>query len=335
MAEIYKRPNSPYYYAIFWTPWGERVRRSTRCRDKSQAARHAREWERELEKKAADAAAGIKEPSSVSLLDLAAEFIADRTAKKKATSYVETMERHLKVRILPYFRADTIAAEVTEKDVRAFQRALLDGTAPRNASPKQRRENGKLGVANTNRHIVTLRCMFKFGVQEEYLVLNPAQNVKAIKKKPDPRHRALDDNELGALRAELPAECVFWVDWMCETGCRDNEAAQVLWSDVNLERRELRIRATTAKDADNRTLPLTKAAIAVLDAIELDEKKRKELIFGKRDRRDTLRSAWERTGLPGRAPSAHDFRHYAEFRIMPNCQPEASCATADLGLHSA
>ena len=309
MASVYRRKHSPYWYAEIRTPCGERIRRSTHCRDKTQAARLAREWERRLEQEAADAAAGLRKASNITLIDLIALFLHAYTLLKKAASYIVTMEGHFKVRILEYFGANTRAADITEQQVREFRRALLAGTAPRNSAPGQRRPNGPMGVGTVNKHVMTLRLLFRFGVEEGHLVHNPAERIKSIKKKSDPRHRALNDREIKALEAELREEYVQWTRWIGDTGMRAKEAAELEWPDINVDRLEVTVRASTAKDADNRVVPLTDAALAVLDALEPDPKKRRGKVFGKKQRRYQLVQAWKRTGLPGRAPSTHDFRH--------------------------
>ena len=219
------------------------------------------------------------------------------------------MERHIRVRILAYFGAHIVASSITEQQILAFRRALLAGTAPRNSAPGQRRANGPLRIANVNKHIITLRCLLRFGVQEGYLLHNPAERVKNLKKKPDPRHRAVPVEELDALRNQLTEPHRLWLNFMVETGCRENEAALITWNDLDLVNRQMTVRASTAKDADNRVVPLTQTAIDGLAELEPSPSKRRGLLFGKKDRRYSLVTAWERTGLPGRAPSAHDFRH--------------------------
>ena len=81
MARLFKTNGrdgkpSPYWYADFTTPEGQRVKRTTRCRDRAAAGRLAREWERGAEHVAADAATGIERPSEVTLYDLAHDYLA-------------------------------------------------------------------------------------------------------------------------------------------------------------------------------------------------------------------------------------------------------------------
>ena len=48
-----------------------------------------------------------------------------------------------------------------------------------------------------------------------------------------------------------------------ETGCRQGELPSLRWQDVNLERRELRIRAVNAKDREDRYIPVSNRLKAV------------------------------------------------------------------------
>ena len=49
-----------------------------------------------------------------------------------------------------------------------------------------------------------------------------------------------------------------------ETGCRQGELLQLRWSDVNLDRQELRVRAEHAKDGEERVIPISTRLQAVL-----------------------------------------------------------------------
>ena len=315
MSKVYKRGKSPYWYADYETPDGRRIRRSTKCRDKSAATRIAREWERGAEHRAADVATGIALPSDIALADLASVFV-DAMRVEKAKQYVETLESHLKVRILPYFGADTLAAEITRQDVEGFRRALLSGTAPRNSSHLQRRANGPMRAATVNRHMVTLRRVLEHGVRQDLLRVNVATNLPALKERTEPRHRALTSGELRALCSQLQADRVQWVQFMVATGLRSKEGGLLRWEDVDFEHRFITVRASTAKDAETRRVPLGRRAREVLDEIKENRDICRGPIFHHKDRREALRWAWKRTELPGRTPSAHDFRHTFASRAI-------------------
>ena len=55
-----------------------------------------------------------------------------------------------------------------------------------------------------------------------------------------------------------------------ETGCRLGELLALRWQDVDLERRELLVKAENAKDAEDRILPISTRLAAVLDLAQFD-----------------------------------------------------------------
>jgi integrase len=315
MSKVYRRGQTPYWYADYVTPTGERIRRSTKCRDKGAATRIAREWERGAEHQAADELSGIALPSEILVIDLATEFI-DAITHEKAAGYVAALEEHLRVRIIPYFGAETMAAKVTRQDVEGFRRALLSGAAPRNSGPKRNRPDSPMRAVTVNRHVVTLRRLLEFGVRQGYMKENAARNLPALRERTEPRHRALSDLELDALCRELGPIHERWVRFLVAAGLRDGEAELLRWEDVDFTHRIITVRASTAKDAETRRVPLTRAAREVLDVIAEELDIRKGPIFGAVDRRQALLHAWKRTELPGRTPSAHDFRHTFASRAV-------------------
>ena len=55
-----------------------------------------------------------------------------------------------------------------------------------------------------------------------------------------------------------------------ETGCRQGELLSLQWQDVNLARREFRIRAVNAKDREDRDIPMSNRVKAVLEMARHD-----------------------------------------------------------------
>ena len=55
-----------------------------------------------------------------------------------------------------------------------------------------------------------------------------------------------------------------------DTGCRQGELLALRWQEVNLDRRELRILAETAKDNEDRILPISARLLAVLEMARHD-----------------------------------------------------------------
>lgn len=320
MSNVYRRTDSPYWWADYRTPEGRRVLRSTRCRDRAAAIRIAREWERAAEHEAADAAAGIERPSDLTVGDLARRYLAELMTDHHSPRTVESYGDHLRVYVLPYFGAGAVASAITRQGVEGFRRALLSGDL--GSQRADRRRTSVPSAATVNRVMVTLRRLLDFGVRSGDLRENPAANLRPIRERPEDKFRALDDGELSALLAALRdrrrPDHAEWAAFIVATGLRDREVETLEWPDVDLARRYLRVRATKAKGARSRLVPLSDAAVSILEALP----HRLGLVWGEHDRREALLRAWASTGLPGRAPTAHDLRN--------TCASRAAAAGLDL-----
>jgi integrase len=128
-----------------------------------------------------------------------------------------------------------------------------------------------------------------------------------------------------------------------ETCCRCGELLALRWRDVNLDARTLRIRAETAKDAEERILPISSRLAATLEMARTDpaghEYPATAFVFGELGKRVmSIKKSWETTVLKahghmpvwkhgGLAPEArahlraidlhfHDLRHEAASRLL-------------------
>lgn len=106
--------------------------------------------------------------------------------------------------------------------------------------------------------------------------------------------------------------------FLISTGCRLNEALSASWTDVDLERRVLTIRATNSKSRKQRSIPLNDSAMDVLRSLDTREQGG-PLFRGRRG--EPLRyiaKVWDRlrkeAGLP--RLRLHDLRHqFASFLV--------------------
>jgi integrase len=309
---LYRRPDSPYWWVRYKGPDGKIRQRSTRCRDKGAARRFLREWVRAGEHAAADEEAGIERPSDITLVDLAAMFLAEMERTRRP-SYVKCLRTHLRVRILPYFEPETAAASISRIGVEGFRRSLLSGTAPGNSTAPHFSPQAPMSVATVQRYMVTLSRVFDFGVRLGELRDNPAARLPTLKADEVERHRALSEPELEAWLEQLREDDARWVRFMVATGLRDGEAARLRWSDIELGRSVMIVRGVHSKSRKSRRVPLTRAALEVLAELPND---RVGLVFGSKVRRKRLGQAWTAAGFGGRFPTAHDLRHtFASWAI--------------------
>lgn len=317
MLDVYKREGSPYWYADYSTPEGRRVQKSTRCRDREAALRIAREWQRASEHEAADAAAGIRRPSDITIGDLILAYDASIRTDGHSERTVESYSDHIRAYIAPYFGRDTYAASITRQHVEGFRRSMLSGLLA-SQGVKRRRNAGLPSTATVNRCMVTLRRIFDFGLRTGDLRENPAKNLPPLPERPEEVFRALADDEIEALARELAVakrrtnrgDHATWLRLAIGTGMRDDELDAWDWRWNDLRRRWIRIPANAAKGRKARMIPIVADVLAILEAMP----DRRGPVLGRCDRRSVIEAAWERTKLPGRCPSPHDMRHTAASR---------------------
>lgn len=124
------------------------------------------------------------------------------------------------------------------------------------------------------RNLKLLRKMLAWGIRERLLTAMPfkvaGENV--IRLDPEsPREERLTDPEAERKLFEAASPHLRGViTAMLETCCRPGEILSLQWQDVDLETRELTIRAEKAKTRRARRLPISSRLLAVLEMQRLD-----------------------------------------------------------------
>ena len=109
-----------------------------------------------------------------------------------------------------------------------------------------------------------------------------------------------------------------------ETGCRLGELLLLRWQEVNLGRREVRILAHTAKDDEDRILPMSARLLGVLEMARHDPAGHvfgpEAYVFGTEvgERAKSVKAAWQRACRKAgvRDLHFHDLRHEAGSRFL-------------------
>ncbi len=203
---------------------------------------------------------------------------------------------------------------VTPTDVEKFKAARLNTTAQRSKE--------KLTIATVNRELELLRAIFGYARREGWLVRSPFERLRGIISKADERRRdrvlsydeekrlldACDDPHRQHLRPILI--CAL------DTAMRRGEILKLKWLDVDLTNGVIRLRATTTKTEQPRTVGMTARLHAELSRLwELGPQDWDASVFGisytfKRAFA-SARKAAEITDL-----RFHDLRHTATTRIV-------------------
>ena len=153
-------------------------------------------------------------------------------------------------------------------------------------------------------------------------IVNPIPMVKKPQM-PQGRNRILTEDELNRLYAALTPRVKNGNHWMLplakfalETAMRRGEILGLRWANLNLEKRTAFIPLT--KNGESRTVPLSSAAIEILQAIPRDLKGRVFPLTGPQ-----VSAAMERARLKANVNDwhFHDLRHMAITRLaekLPN-----------------
>ena len=210
---------------------------------------------------------------------------------------------------------------------------------------RHHRRMQKRSAVTSNHDLKLLRKMFTWGIRERLLTATPFKvaGEAVIKLDPEsPREERLTDADAERkLFQAAPPHVRGVIVAMLETCCRPGEILSLQWQDVDLEARELTIRADKTKTRRARRLPISSRLLAVLDMRRLDPSGKplppEAYVFGNRlgERIKSIRRAWESArdaaGLKGL--QLRDLRHEAASRFE-----EAGVLTTDvskfLGHHS-
>lgn len=202
---------------------------------------------------------------------------------------------------------------------------------------RHHRRTLKLSAVTINHDLKLLRKMFAWGIRERLLTMTPfkIESENVIRLDPEsPREERLTSEtaERTLFQAANPHLRGILIA-MLETCCRPGEILSLQWQDVDMEARELTIRAEKAKTRRKRRLPISSRLLAVLEMRRLDPTGKpfplEAFVFGNEvgDRVKSIRTAWENArdaaGLTGF--QLRDLRHEAASRFE-----EAGVLTTDV-----
>ena len=128
-----------------------------------------------------------------------------------------------------------------------------------------------LAASTRNKYVQILKAMFRWAVRKGYLARNPISEDSALKREKHARRaRRLVGDEEQRLIAAAPPRLQRLILGALESGARLGELLSLLWKDVDLARREITIRATNAKNKENRHIPISTRLGAVLEMGRFD-----------------------------------------------------------------
>ena len=210
---------------------GRKVRESSRSKRYRDAEALLRQRLNEL-----DAGSYVPlEMRQVTVADLLDDLIADFEANDKSVTWVRYVDGHLR----PFFGSLRATALQT--------RHIKEYIAERRGA----------GVRNStiNRELGRLRRAFSLAMEETPPRVSKIPRIPHLAE-PPPRKGFFEHEEFVALRHELPVHLKLVITFAYFTGCRKGEILSLLWSQVDLKARVVRLEPGETKNDEGRTIPL-------------------------------------------------------------------------------
>jgi len=251
MASLRRKPRSPYWFACFIKPDGNRTQRSTKETDRKKALALANQWEDAARKRITEAQARRV------LSDIHEQIHGSPLATPSVEDYVEQWLARKQVETASVTHAAYKGA------VREFAAFLGDKAAqplhyvtPAQISKWRDRSAVKATARTANNKLKVVRVLFQTAWRDGLLTDNPAAKVPTLKTAKSKR-RAFSLPELRSVLKVASQEWQGMVLFGLYTGQRLKDIASLQWTNVDLEQNEIRF--STSKTSRFQVIPLASA----------------------------------------------------------------------------
>ncbi|MEQ9444754.1 MAG: tyrosine-type recombinase/integrase [Rhodospirillaceae bacterium] len=179
-----------------------------------------------------------------------------------------------------------------------------------------------LSAASADHVSKLIRRLLSLAVEWEFIEKNPAKGIQLFNEDNQVEHY-LSDAQLRKLLSVLQTDANRPVCQICmfllSTGCRLNEALTAEWAFIDLDRKTWRVSAANSKSGKARVVPLSDAAVDVLNAVGSQDKHAFVFTNLKTGKRYThIAHTWQRLRKKAGLPKLrlHDLRHtYASMLV--------------------
>jgi integrase len=281
MASLRRLPKSPFWIACFSLPDGSRTQRSTKSTDRREAQRIANQFEdagkagrqgRFIESQARKVIADIYALANTDQLpsSTAKDFFASWLKRKELEAGEKTHARYgiAVERFLEVLgsKATGQLTHVTHREIAAF-----------------RDHYAKCVSANTvNTCLKILRVAFNQAKRDGLIDVNPGDRVTLLKRhRNEVKRRPFTLDELARVLEVADDEWRGLIAFGIYTGQRLGDLAQLTWSNVDLQRRELRL--VTDKTGRRQILPLAAPLARLIESLPTSDNPSAPLFPGAAD----------------------------------------------------
>jgi integrase len=254
-GSLIKLSNSPFWHARFYDQEGRKISMTTNTKVKAEAEAFLR---RQLSDVRDNGQTPLNEVRKIRYADLRAGLLGN---------YTERGNKSLTV------RADgdeTITGLPQLDDFFGFTKdhpglsVLQIGTDTARAFVRKRQSEGA-GNAVINRSLSCLRRMLRIAHDENKIPVMPKVN---LLKEPPARRGFVELNQFECLVRMLPTHLQAYVTFLYHVGGRSGEAKLLDWSQVDLQRRLIRLEDDQTKGGVAREVPLPARLVMMLQEIE-------------------------------------------------------------------
>jgi integrase len=242
--------------------------------------------------------------------ELANEFLRDYKINQKRS----LVKAERSVRRLATAFEDMSASHITTPKINAYIQGRLDDGAAN---------------ATINRELAALKRMFNLGVQQTPPLVDRVPHIKMLEED-NVRTGFFEHDQFLELRDNLPAYLKGVATFGYKSGWRVSEITGLKWSNVDLEKRVVRLDIGTTKNKEGRTIYLDDELLTVFyDQYEKQKTENKILPYvflnkAGTDKIKDFRGSWKKAckaaGVPGYI--FHDLRRTAVRNMVRSGVPE-------------
>jgi integrase len=128
-----------------------------------------------------------------------------------------------------------------------------------------------LAASTRNKYIQFVKAMFRWATKKAYLARNPTAESEVLKREQHARRdRRLEPDEETKLLEHAGPHLQRLIIAALESSCRRGELLSLTWRDVNLEQREMTIRAERTKTGVGRVLTISARLAGILELAKTD-----------------------------------------------------------------
>jgi integrase len=238
MATLIRYLRSRYWIAAFRDSTGRQIRQTTRETDKRKAQKVADILERTAKRQGN--AQTVRQAFVNFYRDAYGEELPSSSVREYAASWLEA--RKAETTDSSYARYEKIIEKFLRFLGKDAERDLSDIRKPQIVRFRDA-EAKKFATATANLELKTIRMMFRQARIDQYIIVDPAEGVKVLKDRDHDKvkRRPFTIDELRSILANADDEWQSLIKFGIYTGQRLADLATLRWSQIDLERDEIRL----------------------------------------------------------------------------------------------